>query len=107
MKTKLNPKNFGITPYATEVVKDTVLNNIFVYHHNNLIATINNSGYSITNAGWVSKTTKDRLNQVLRYCKSNFSIVQKNFQWYLYDHRNKEAKKFSGTLSVINGAARI
>ena len=47
--------------------------------HGNTIATIDELGVlSISNAGWASNTTKERLNGL-----PNVRINQKKFQWYL------------------------
>jgi len=47
--------------------------------HGNTIATIDELGVlSISNAGWMSNTTKERLNGL-----PNVRIHQKNWNWYL------------------------
>ena len=47
--------------------------------HGNTIATIDALGVmSVSNAGWASNTTKERLNGL-----PNVSINQKNWTWYL------------------------
>lgn len=47
--------------------------------HGHLIATIDLMGnIKITNAGWATNTTKERLNGI-----PGVSIHQKNFKWYL------------------------
>ena len=47
--------------------------------HGNTIATIDELGVlSVSNAGWASNTTKERLNGL-----PNVRINQKKFQWYL------------------------
>ncbi len=47
--------------------------------HNNTIAVLDELGVlSVSNAGWASNTTKERLNGL-----PNVSINQKNWQWYL------------------------
>lgn len=47
--------------------------------HNNTIATIDELGVlSVSNAGWASNTTKERLNGL-----PNVSVYQKNWNWYL------------------------
>ena len=49
--------------------------------HGNLIATIDLMGnIKVTNAGWATNTTKERLNGI-----PGVSIQQKNYQWYLND----------------------
>jgi hypothetical protein len=49
-----------------------------LYLHNNLIAEHSDTGLRITNAGWQSNTTKERLNGLPGVC-----ISQKKGQWYL------------------------
>ncbi len=47
--------------------------------HGNTIATIDELGVmSVSNAGWATNTTKERLNAL-----PNVSIHQKNWNWYL------------------------
>ena len=47
--------------------------------HNNTIATIDELGVlSVSNAGWASNTTKERLNGI-----PGVSVNQKNWTWYL------------------------
>jgi len=47
--------------------------------HNNTIAILNEfNELFITNCGWESNTTKERLNAL-----PNVSIRQKNFEWFL------------------------
>lgn len=47
--------------------------------HGNTIATIDELGVlSVSNAGWASNTTKERLNGL-----PNVSVHQKNWTWYL------------------------
>lgn len=48
----------------------------------NKIAQWTENGISITNAGWSSKTTKERLNGL-----TGVSIVQKKGEWFLNGHR--------------------
>lgn len=61
-----------------------------LYLHGNLIA-INEDVLYITNAGWFSNTTKERLNGL-----PNVSIQQKQGEWYL------NGKKWDGELSKID-----
>ena len=50
----------------------------YLYLHDNLIASFEEDGLYIRNAGWFSKTTKERLNAL-----PGISIVQKKGVWYL------------------------
>ena len=61
----------------TQVV--TYYNNVTtMYLHRNLIAKNDNGVISITNAGWFSKTTKERLNGI-----PGVNIKQSKGLWYL------------------------
>ena len=58
-----------------------VINNKF-YLHSNLIAEKKNNKLYISNCGWFSNTTKERLNGILDYIGKP-RIYQKRFQWFL------------------------
>jgi hypothetical protein len=71
-------------PFRKDNTEVTVLDNVTVlklfgneiaYRYNDPERTL-----SITNAGWFSNTTKERLNGI-----PNVRIHQKNFNWYLND----------------------
>ena len=47
-----------------------------LYLHDNCIAEWRNDEIWITNAGWQTNVTKDRLNQL------GANIYQRNFEWY-------------------------
>jgi len=49
-----------------------------LYLHGNEIAKHTDDGIMITNAGWSSNTTKERLNAI-----PGVSISQKNWAWFL------------------------
>lgn len=55
--------------------------NTRLYLHGHLIATIDLIGnIKVTNAGWATNTTKERLNGI-----PGVRIYQKNYTWYLND----------------------
>jgi len=68
-------------------------NKNYLYLHDNIIAIkdINTGAISITNAGWQSNTTKERLNAL-----PNVSIYQKKGVWYL------NGKVWDGKLIDVN-----
>ena len=49
-----------------------------IWLHENEIARKTEGGIEITNCGWFTKTTKERLNGL-----AGVNINQKDFQWYL------------------------
>lgn len=57
-----------------------------LYLHGNLIAEKVSDGIRITNAGWKSVTTKERLNGLLELLGVTLRIYQKNFVWYLWNY---------------------
>ena len=57
-----------------------------MYLHNNLIAQRQNNELRITNSGWFSNTTKERLNGLLDSIGFD-KIYQKNFEWFLADKK--------------------
>lgn len=66
----------------TSVKKDG--SDIKFYLHGNLIAIKSATGsLKISNAGWQSNTTKERLNGILSYEYPASRIFQKNHQWYI------------------------
>lgn len=85
-------RNGGNAKFSnTEVVTENGVSKMYLF--GNLIAILDhNVGgvMKITNAGWESNTTKERLNAL-----PNVNIHQKNFVWYL----NGEA--WNGQLTTI------
>jgi hypothetical protein len=76
----------------TEVVTENGVSKMYLF--GNLIAKIDhNVGgvMKITNAGWESNTTKERLNGL-----PNVNINQKNFVWYL------NGEEWNGSWKQIN-----
>ena len=73
----LNAKSFNKSNMKIEVLPNVTIMKLFgnpiAYLYNDPNKTL-----SITNCGWFSNTTKERLNGL-----PNVSIFQKNFNWYL------------------------
>ena len=86
----LNASTFSKQNMIVEVLPNVTIlklyNNPIAYLYNDPKKTL-----SITNAGWQSNTTKERLNAL-----PNVSIQQKNFVWYL------NGKEWNGNLIDIN-----
>tara|TARA_R100001086_G_scaffold158464_2_gene84893 strand:- start:1768 stop:2154 length:387 start_codon:yes stop_codon:yes gene_type:complete len=75
----------------------------FFYLHNNLIATKQKDELIISNCGWFSNTTKERLNGILNYI-GNVGIYQKRFQWFL------NGEKWNGQrtkIKISNGRVKL
>lgn len=77
----------------TRVVVDTEKDMVKMYLHDNLIAYrhLAVKQFVITNKGWFSKVTKERLNAL-----PNVSITQRDWKWYL------NGEQWDGTPQVIH-----
>ena len=87
----MTAENFKKGNMEIEVVGDK---KVYMYLHSNLIASYTIGDFygslEISNAGWQSNTTKERLNGL-----PNVHINQKNFVWYL------NGKEWNGDLTNI------
>lgn len=85
----MNAKKFSKQNMVVEVLPNVTIlklhNNAIAYRYNNPEKTL-----SITNCGWFSNTTKERLNAL-----PNVNIYQKNWNWYL------NGKEWNGELIDI------
>ena len=76
------------------IFSDLIAPTTKLFLHDNLIAYKKYSSLVITNAGWFSNTTKERLNGLLDSIGFD-KIYQKNFEWFLAD------KKWNGNIVRI------
>lgn len=96
VKAFLNGERFNKSNMNVEVLPNVTIlkyqGNAIAYKYNDPNNTI-----SITNCGWESNTTKERLNGVIDLSGLNVSkIYQKNWQWYL------DGKEWNGELTDLN-----
>jgi len=96
VKAFLNAKKFNKSNMSVEVEPNVTIlkyqGNAIAYKYNDPKKTI-----SITNCGWESNTTKERLNGVIRLSGLNIKpIYQKNWVWYL------DSKEWNGKLIDLN-----
>jgi hypothetical protein len=66
--------------------------------HGNAIAWIKGSYLTISDCGWQTVTTKERLNGILTHLNLGY-IFQKDFVWY-YSAGNGCVKPFNGSMEV-------
>jgi len=85
----LNARKFNKQNMSVEVLPNVT---VLKLHGNSIAFKYNDpkKTLSITNCGWFSNTTKERLNAL-----PNVNIYQKNFEWFLND------KKWNGELIEI------
>jgi len=92
----LNANKFNKSNMSVEVLPNVTIlkyqGNSIAYKYNDPKRTI-----SITNCGWESNTTKERLNGVISLSGLNVGkVYQKNWQWYL------DGKEWDGDLIDLN-----
>lgn len=92
----LNAEKFNKSNMSVEVLPNVTIlkyqGNSIAYKYNDPKQTI-----SITNCGWESNTTKERLNGVIDLSGLNIGgIYQKNWVWYL------DGKEWNGELTDLN-----
>jgi len=67
----------------TEVISCSHVSDVFL--HGNLIARIGETWIELFDGGWQSKTTKSRLNAILReHGLPGECVFQKNFEWFIH-----------------------
>lgn len=82
-KTERKVANNTVVSLFTEIIDDEHSVEIIELRlHGNLIAVFAPSYVKITDAGWQSVTTKERLNHVLLDNRLGY-LLQNNGQWYL------------------------
>jgi hypothetical protein len=96
VKAFLNGENFNKSNMNVTVEPNVTIlkyqGNAIAYKYNDPNKTI-----SITNCGWESNTTKERLNGIIDLSGLNIGkIYQKNWQWYL------NGKEWNGELIDLN-----
>lgn len=92
----LNANKFNKSNMSVKVLPNVTIlkyqGNAIAYKYNDPKQTI-----SITNCGWESNTTKERLNGVISLSGLNVGkVYQKNWQWYL------DGKQWNGDLIDLN-----
>ncbi len=98
-RESVNAFNWGFT-FSKSNMRVRVFNDVVkLQYHGNTIAIKNRitNKISITNCGWFSNTTKERLNGVIKLSGLNIEpIYQKNWKWYL------DGKEWNGNLTDLN-----
>tara|TARA_R110002126_G_scaffold19941_1_gene74485 strand:+ start:600 stop:914 length:315 start_codon:yes stop_codon:yes gene_type:complete len=96
VKAFMNAEKFSKSNMLVEVLPNVT---ILKYHGNSIAYKYNNpkQTISITNCGWETTTTKERLNGVIELAGLNIGkIYQKNWQWYL------DGKEWNGNTIDLN-----
>lgn len=83
-----NKENFNSSNTVIEHLKEPHTETTFFYLFGNCIATLSKDKLYITNCGYRTNTTKERLNGILE--RFGFRIYQRDFKWYIAGHEQKE-----------------
>jgi hypothetical protein len=62
--------------------------------HGNLIAEIGDDFITLYDGGWRTVTTKSRISAILKEHGSDDGIYQKNYEWFLYNHKTQKSEPF-------------
>jgi hypothetical protein len=75
-KTNRTKRKIGNNTYAS-IMPD---GSVGITLHNTIVVRIYEDGtYKLSNGGWLTSTTKDRINQY-----SPFRVVQRNYEWFVH-----------------------
>ena len=68
-------------------------------HGYEIVELANNALYLDT-CGWLTVTTKERLNGVLTVFNTGLQIVQRNFEWFVMDMSNRKLTPFYNQMKI-------
>lgn len=69
---------------TTIVTKNGITNITF---HSTVVVSFDDKTITLDSGGWLTKTTKDRMNQTSNQFDLGFNVYQKNGNWYI-DFKN-------------------
>ena len=73
---------------------------MFLHGHKIAEHTLHNT-LILNDCGWLTTTTKERLNGVLETFNTGLSIYQKNYTWYIYNHETETSSEWKSGANVI------
>ena len=68
-------------------------------HGHEIVELANNALY-LDNCGWLTVTTKERLNGVLSVFNTGLQIVQRNFEWFVMDMSSRKLTPFYNQMKI-------
>lgn len=90
-KRTANKKSKCVANNTLQYTKDD--GSVVIRLHDTDIVTTKGQNIKLDTGGWFSKTTKERINQ---YLPRRYSVVQRNFDWYITDDLLKKTIPFIG-----------
>ena len=85
----IDQRNWSKANTRVEYDKDSDLSQVFLHGHNIAEYGHADMGLNVNNCGYETNTTKSRLNALINFVfggiASNYSIFQKDFNWYVID----------------------
>jgi hypothetical protein len=69
------------------------------YLHGNRIASMFEGKLNLSDCGWKTSTTKERLNAILEAMRLPYCIYQKSFNWFVRNYITNEVIQFNGGMT--------
>ena len=85
----IDQRNWSSSNTTVKYDKDSGLSQVFLHGHNIAEYGHGDMSLAVNNCGYETTTTKSRLNSLIEFVfggiKENYSIFQKNWNWYVVD----------------------
>ena len=88
-----------IGSHKTSIFTDEGFTNVI--YHNTAVVRFNKDKIILNSGGWLTNTTKTRMNQASNQFNLGFSVFQKNYDWFV-TNENNEILPFSDGMILTN-----
>lgn len=95
-----NSRMQKIGKHYTKVIKMNG-KTIVQYHATNVVTMYDNGAIFLNTGGWLTRTTKTRMNQASNQFGLGYVVKQNGGKWYA-EHNGKKLQ-FAGDICIING----
>lgn len=85
-KTKKFQDREGLLGYKTTALYSTRYDSVIIRHHSSVIAAFNDKVALISNVGYGTPTTRNRLNRIMHDNDIPYTVSQHNFKQILVPH---------------------
>lgn len=82
-------------------VKTAVTDSMVIYRGTVVFSIEKDGNICLNHGGWMTRTTKRRMNQAAEHFGYAFNVVQKDFDWYV-ERPGKEPVPFDGEYVVFS-----
>lgn len=91
------PKNLGV---ATAIYTDQEYTRSI--YHNTPVVSFNRDKIILNSGGWMTSTTKKRMNQVAEMFNLKYQVYQKDYNWYI-DYKGQTFDFYDGFILSREG----